>query len=187
MTSLVAVSFDRFWAICFPISYHNKNTPFVTKTIIIISWIFPFAVGSLPIFDAQGRNRFQDKCIVTTILNSNVIIACTFFTCLGCLLMMILYSFIYCRIKKQVRPDLCFILIFSLMNFLNFLGEETSPKACPNYNESWNWWKESQKRRSEDGSNFCIDHWSLHHLLDSDDNQFLHCGINWRCCLLSNT
>lgn len=105
LSSLSAVSFDRFWAICYPISYRNKNNPRLTKAIIFGWWILPFTVGTLPIFGWNGEKDYKYVCIVTTVMEHDFIFLCCFFTCLGCLWMILLYCFIYCKLVRQVIKD----------------------------------------------------------------------------------
>lgn len=106
LSSLSAVSFDRFWAICYPISYRNRNNPSVTRKIIWCWWMFPFLIGILPVLGWNGEKSYtrdgDNKCSLSYVLHFNYIFLCCFFACLGCLGMILLYFLIYCKLVRQV-------------------------------------------------------------------------------------
>lgn len=60
MFSLLAVSFDRFWAVCYPVTYHVSGTK-TTKTVIAFCWIFGIFFGFLPTF-GWNSGHFDNKC-----------------------------------------------------------------------------------------------------------------------------
>lgn len=105
--SLAALSIDRFWAICFPISHRNKNTRKISYAIIAISWIFPLINGVLQLFGyREARRKFVDKCIATTVLSPKVMTLAMFTITTGCVIMALLYSCIFCKLAMHVSKYL---------------------------------------------------------------------------------
>lgn len=109
MFSLLAVSFDRCWAVCFPITYHVKGKA-RTKVIISLCWIFGIVFGFLPTF-GWNSGKFENKCDLRIIADLNYLL----FVCVGIALMsttgiIVLYLLIYCAVLQQVflkGPFIC--------------------------------------------------------------------------------
>lgn len=99
--SLVAVSIDRCWAVCYPVTYHIKSTT-TTKIIIACCWVLGIFFGSLPTL-GWNRASFDNKCDyrVVTDLN-NLMLVCAAIAFLSTLAIAVLYLLVYCEILKQV-------------------------------------------------------------------------------------
>lgn len=117
--SLAALSIDRFWAICFPISHRNKNTRKISYAIIAIAWIFPMINVVLQLLDYRAaRKRFVDKCIATTVLSPKVMTLGMFTITTGCVIMALLYSCIFCKLAMHVRKH--FLKSFCYWKLCNY-------------------------------------------------------------------
>lgn len=100
--SLIAVTVDRYRAICYPITYRNSTGTFSTKIIIICCWVLGITFGLLP---AMGWNssQYEGECTLAAVLDFNYLMACCVITGFGSTsIMIILYSLIYCRVSKFV-------------------------------------------------------------------------------------
>lgn len=100
--SLVAVSIDRWWAVCYPVCYHVRNST-ATKIIIVFCWVFGIFFGSLPTF-GWSRKDFDNKCdyrIVTDL--KDLMLVSTAIAILSTLAIAIFHLLVYFEILKQVR------------------------------------------------------------------------------------
>lgn len=90
---LLAVSVDRFWAICFPISYFAK-TANSTKPIIGVLWVVGTIIGLTPLLqDWRGQNcalHFLHYFIQSLLAICSAVVV------------IVLYSMIYRALLKQV-------------------------------------------------------------------------------------
>lgn len=99
--SLVAVSFDRYLAVCDPVNYHVR-TEGMTKLIICTCWLLGAIFGFLPAFGwNSGMSAYM--CDLRTIVDFNYI----YFVCFAVafpltLVILILYFLVYREILKQV-------------------------------------------------------------------------------------
>lgn len=108
MFSLLAVSIDRFWAICYPMDYHLK-TKFVTKSFVAGCWTIGTVLGFLPFF-GWNSGKFDQVCDVRVIIDFNYML----FVCFGNGLLsttaiVIMYALTYRMIRKQVRHSNVFL------------------------------------------------------------------------------
>lgn len=102
LTSVLALSISRFWAICFPFSYRYFNSARLDTVIIVVFWILP-VVTMIPLaFDTDMRHRFDNKCRMTTILNFSTMRLQSGFTLLYIALLIVLHFFMYRRLAEQV-------------------------------------------------------------------------------------
>lgn len=97
----MAVSFDRCWAVCFPVTYHVKSTT-TTKFIIAFCWALGIFVGFLPTL-GWNSGKFDDKCDLRVIMDFNYLL----FICVGIALIstvgiITLYLLVYYVVLKQV-------------------------------------------------------------------------------------
>ncbi|CRL01068.1 CLUMA_CG014330, isoform A [Clunio marinus] len=102
MLSLLAVSIDRCWAVCFPLTYHVAEIS-IAKVAIFFCWMIGIIVGFIPTF-GWNSGEFYGSCdfrIISSmdyVLYVGVIIAV-----LALLLIITIYSIIYCVISRQAR------------------------------------------------------------------------------------
>jgi ABC-type multidrug transport system permease subunit len=101
MFSLLAVSVDRFWAVCYPVTYHVKSTS-STKIIIIFCWIFGILFGFLPVF-GWNSGQFDNKCDLRVIADFNyLLVVCVAIAFTSTVIIIVLYALIYRAVLKQV-------------------------------------------------------------------------------------
>ena len=112
MTVLI-VSFDRLWAICFPISYLHRNHR-LTTVLIFFSWLIPVVIGVLPVLGMNGMNKFQNKCIVTTVMSFNHMFISSSYIIFVSAVMIATYTIVYFRIVKQVIRMITIIMTMNL-------------------------------------------------------------------------
>ncbi|CRL01069.1 CLUMA_CG014328, isoform A [Clunio marinus] len=102
MFSLVAVSVDRFWAVCFPITYHVADTS-IAKLAIFCCWFSGLVVGFLPLF-GWNSGSFHNKCDIRVVISMNyLLIAVVAIAFTSTLIIIILYVLIYRAVIKQVK------------------------------------------------------------------------------------
>lgn len=100
--SLIAVSFDRYRAICHPISYRVSPGTYSTKLTIVFCWIGGMSFGSLPALGLTS-DEFHGKCFATTVLEFNYLFVCCIFSCFGSAsVMIVVYGLIYRSVAKHV-------------------------------------------------------------------------------------
>jgi hypothetical protein len=99
--SLVAVSIDRYWAICDPVSYHVRTNR-VTKIIIFFCWVLGGITGFLPYF-GWNSGMSAERCDLRTIADFNYLLfVCVMIGFVATLVILVLYLLIYRAILKQV-------------------------------------------------------------------------------------
>lgn len=101
MFSLLAVSVDRCWAVCHPVTYHVRSRT-VTKVIIVLCWIFGTFFGFLPTF-GWNSGEFNNKCDLRVVADFNYLLfVCVAIAFVSTVAIIILYLRIYCAILQQV-------------------------------------------------------------------------------------
>lgn len=105
LTSVLALTIDRFCAIFSPISYRHQSRNRATR-VILLSWLFPVLMILPVLFDENVRERFENKCILTTIVNYDVMLLHSYIAVCAFTIMIAIYSFIFCNIYKQVKSTL---------------------------------------------------------------------------------
>lgn len=99
--SLIAVSVDRYWAICHPVSYRNSKGTRLTKCITASCWIIGMIFGSLPAIGWKNKD-FDGNCYATSIADFSFLLASCIINCSATLGIIGLYGFIFSAINKQV-------------------------------------------------------------------------------------
>lgn len=104
MFSLLAVSVDRCWAVCKPVTYHVRNTT-VTKIIIFCCWSFGILFGFLPAF-GWNSGRFDNKCDLRVVADFNYLLfVCVAIAFMSTLIIVVLHLKIYRAILRQVNKQ----------------------------------------------------------------------------------
>lgn len=99
--SLVAVSIDRYWAVCDPVTYHVRTTR-LTKVIICFCWILGAVTGFLPYF-GWNSGLSAERCDLRTIADFNYLLfVCVLIGFVATLVILVLYLLIYRAILRQV-------------------------------------------------------------------------------------
>ena len=102
MFSLLAVSADRYLAICHPLKYHVKG-PRKTKIVICLCWAFGSFFGFLPTF-GWNSGKFADQCDLRVIADFNYLLfICSAISFLSTAVILVLYFLIYRAVMKQVN------------------------------------------------------------------------------------
>lgn len=101
MFSLLAVSVDRCWAVCHPVTYHVRSRT-VTKIIIFFCWTFGTLFGFLPAF-GWNSGEFDNKCDLRAVSDFNYLLfICVAIAFMSTIVIIVLYLRIYCAILQQV-------------------------------------------------------------------------------------
>jgi hypothetical protein len=105
MFALTAVSVDRCWAVCHPVTYHVRGTA-ITKIIISFCWVFGIFFGFLPVF-GWNSGHFENKCDLRVIADFNYLLfICVAIAFLSTLVIIVLHIRIYRAILLQVRQTI---------------------------------------------------------------------------------
>lgn len=110
--SLLAVSIDRYWSICHPISYHKTVTTRFTKLVILICWILSL-LGFLPLF-GWNSGIFEDTCDAKIVFDFNyVIFLCVTVSFLPAIILLLVYILIYKQVRRRQRTKLVSPVVFT--------------------------------------------------------------------------
>ncbi|KAL2096383.1 hypothetical protein ACEWY4_008531 [Coilia grayii] len=65
MTTLTAMAFDRYVAICRPLQYHSILTSHMVLKLLLLAWFYPasVAVAVISLIVRVGRKRFTQTCL----------------------------------------------------------------------------------------------------------------------------
>lgn len=108
---LVTVSFDRYWAICHPISYRNKSNN-CAKVGIVSCWLIGSCVGLLPFLtqNAAGCQFYE----ISKKMEINYFQTLTLVIVAAAVAIVLLYGCIYHGLRNQVTKHSFSIETFSL-------------------------------------------------------------------------
>lgn len=98
---LVALSANRYWAVCHPTSYYTSKESGYKKWIILSAFSIGTLLGSFP---ALGWNsgKFDGNCYLVDLVSFSYLLLCCFWTLLSSLVIIVLYGFIYKALAKHV-------------------------------------------------------------------------------------
>jgi 7 transmembrane receptor (rhodopsin family) len=102
MFSLVAVSIDRWWAVCIPVTYHvtSKQT---TRFMIAGCWIMGTVFGFLPMLGWHS-GQTQYRCDLRVVADFNYLLfVCVVIGFFSTTVIIVLYILIYRAILRQVN------------------------------------------------------------------------------------
>lgn len=110
--SLLAVSIDRYWAVCYPMTYHVRG-PNVTIMMIVLCWVLGFILGFPPVL-GWNNEEFDGVCDLRRIVDFNYLL----YVCVGtavttAIAIFIIYALIYKEVIKQVSGQKFFCRTFS--------------------------------------------------------------------------
>jgi 7 transmembrane receptor (rhodopsin family) len=101
--SLLVVSIDRFWAVCFPFSYRKINSKRVSLALTSFPWIISIGTACWDFISYESKEKYVRDCGATEILtNVRIMVESTLYICI-CLIMATTYAVIFRRISHQVR------------------------------------------------------------------------------------
>lgn len=109
----VALSADRYWAVCHPISYFKNENSGLKLKIIVLSSVIGIFSGSLP---ALGMaNSATTTCFFIEVLGLKYLIICVAWSMGSCVAIVTFYSLIY----KSLSAQVCFLNGFRASSLMN--------------------------------------------------------------------
>ena len=108
--ALLAVSIDRFWAVCYPLTYHVRDAN-LAKAGIAVCWIFGLALGSLPVL-GWNSGQWDGLCDYRVITDLNYLLFMCALTFTPAMTIIVLYVLIYREIMNQVRTIFGIFFVF---------------------------------------------------------------------------
>lgn len=100
--SILSVAIDRFWAICYPVTYHVKPTK-ITKIIIAIYWILAFIYGFFPLMK-WNSDQLRNQCDLRIVFSLTYLqYASLPIGVVALTLIIVLHSLIFLKIQNQVN------------------------------------------------------------------------------------
>lgn len=159
---LVALSFDRYLAVCHPITYHQYKGSRIKKIIFGICVAAGMAVGILSVL---GWNNSSTTCSEVDILGFKFMILCCAWTLGSILVITIFYILIYREISKIVS---WLKLNFFYVNLQTLLSGKQAP-CFVRTDEIWFVVKHTTGRRNQNLQNYIADHWKFFVVLDANN------------------
>jgi hypothetical protein len=119
----LAISTDRFFAVCYPLIYRAKFTEKSTKITIAVCW-FAGLIETIPIF-GWNSGSLVDRCDPRAAMDFNfVIFSNVVVSCIPTCIIVILYIMIFRTIIQQVSSYVTEIL-FMTLNFVIVAEQKT--------------------------------------------------------------
>lgn len=117
--SLVAISLDRYCAICHPILYHKRTGSLkATKPIIAICWLLGI-LGYFPLFGWNVGMR-ENKCHPSVVLSFEYIMfLCVAAAFVPATAIIVIYSLIFKEINVQVKTNANQSFFFFILNIFS--------------------------------------------------------------------
>lgn len=167
--SILGVSIDRYWAICFPLNYRSKSTK-ITKVIIAISWTIAVADGLMPILGWNTGN-FEGKCDLRVLIDLEFIIYGMLPFCIFATVVIIILNYlIYRSLKQQV--NFYFTFFKRWFKFSSILDHKTWWNFCHQHRVL------EQPQRNKNRQNSHHDRWNFFNSLVTNNNFILVHGVH---------
>ncbi|KAK7507029.1 hypothetical protein BaRGS_00001880 [Batillaria attramentaria] len=109
VTSLTAVTLDRFLAISFPFAYRRRMTFRVAFYVVAVSWVVGILVGLVPLMGwNKGKENFKGRCQFQFVICMEYIVYLTFFggNLIPLLFMVCVYTHIFFIVNKAKAVDI---------------------------------------------------------------------------------
>lgn len=105
LCTLIAVTLERFWSICYPISHRKHNTKRITQAILVSQWTLPVLSGIWTYFEHEYCRNIDEecKCTVAVTITTRMKRIYSFFVITSFFLMIAVYAFILWKISKMVQ------------------------------------------------------------------------------------
>lgn len=117
---LVALSANRYWAVCHPTSYFTSKENGYQKWIIFTSVSIGFCLGSLPAF-GWNSGYFDGACYLLDLVSFSYLFLCCSWTLASSIVIIVLYGLIYKSLAKHVSQHQI-NLILQTENFKRLLS-----------------------------------------------------------------
>ncbi|KAK7507025.1 hypothetical protein BaRGS_00001876 [Batillaria attramentaria] len=135
VTSLTAVTLDRYLAICHPFTYIRKMTFRVTISVVVVSWVVGILFGLVPLMGwNKGKENFKGACEFQVVICLEYMVYFVFFAgnLIPFLFMVCVYTHIFFIIRKAKAAD----------------SRRTSTTACAGHVKPHHLWRETRKTLS---------------------------------------
>lgn len=124
--TLVAVSLDRYVAICHPLYYETSVGTRETRRTVAICWCMG-AIGLLPVFGWKDDHlsKEDEKCHPKDVLDFNFII---FMCVIVCFVPTIIITCTYLSMYKEIIIQVKYLRYFSSKYLFNYFSREYVPR-----------------------------------------------------------
>ncbi|KAK7507030.1 hypothetical protein BaRGS_00001881 [Batillaria attramentaria] len=132
VTSLTAVTLDRYLAICHPYSYRRRMTFRVTISVVVVSWVVGILFGLVPLMGwNKGKENFKGACYFWDVICLEYVVYFVFLVgnIIPFLFMVCVYTHIFFIIRKAKAAD----------------SKLISATACAGHVKPHHLWRETRK------------------------------------------
>lgn len=112
---ILAVTIDRYIAVCHPIFYFQTRNSSRKKWIVFACFVFGIIPGSIAILEHHDTDF--SSCSLKNVVTINYLYYCTFCTVLPSIAITMTYAFINKAISKRVSLTNCKIYKYLIFNF----------------------------------------------------------------------
>lgn len=103
VATLLAISLERFWAVCYPMSHRRNNSSGVSKTIVFFSWTIPILAGMWSVFDHVPKELYTGKCRSKYVVKRDVKFVHRTFLAGSTIFLIVLHGIIFWKIRQTLK------------------------------------------------------------------------------------
>lgn len=104
----IAISADRYWAVCRPNSYYKLKNSRHTVRMVSLSFFLGILSGSIPImWNEENRHACAVTCDITCVSTKLFMELCCLWIFISIAIISVLYALIYRAIKRNVSKISC--------------------------------------------------------------------------------